>query len=195
MKKTFASLIILSFLTQGAIAQTAKSSIRPTALGVSFILTDFTTAQRIRNGSLSKLISNHSWAKLREMGPGLALTYFKGLRPHIDFAGSLGASFVTYPIPNKTFSSDNLLLEADASANFKMFTEDYWFTPYFSLGVGASKYLGYYGAFLPVGAGVKLNLFNEASLFIASQYRIPVTSETTNYHFTYSIGVSGIIGK
>jgi OmpA-OmpF porin, OOP family len=38
-------------------------------------------------------------------------------------------------------------------------------------------------------------LFDEAHFFINSQYRIPVTTNTANYHFLHSIGIAGVIGK
>jgi hypothetical protein len=160
-------------------------------------MNDFTTPQHIRTGSLAEVFDEKSWAKFKEMSPGLALTYFQGLKPNIDFAGTLVASYVTYPLRNgkPAESSDALLLEEDVSANFKMFDESYWVTPYLSAGVGASQYKSYWAAFVPVGLGFKLNLFDEASVFLAGQYRIPVTYETGNYHFMYSFGISGVIGK
>jgi len=195
MKNVFAALILFCLLSTNISAQ--DKPIRPSALGVSFIMNDFTTAQRIRNGSLSQVFRDKKWSKFKEMSPGLALTYFKGLKPYVDFASTLSASFVNYPLRNNkpSGSSDALLLEGDVSGNFKMFDESYWVTPYVSLGVGASKYRGYYAAFMPVGLGFKVNLFDEAAVFIASQYRIPVSYETGNYHFMYSFGIAGIIGK
>jgi hypothetical protein len=76
-----------------------------------------------------------------------------------------------------------------------LLTEKYWLTPYASLGAGLSRYGSYYGALIPVGLGLKLNLFDEAHFFINSQYRIPVTTNTANYHFLHSIGIAGVIGK
>ncbi len=170
--------------------------IRPAAIGVSFILNDFTTADRIRTGSLSKVLSDKQWAKLKEMSPGIAISYFKGLRKHIDFAGTLAGSFVDYPLPNRPATSgDKFLLEADASINLKMVSEKYWVQPYLIVGVGAQMYGGtYFGAFIPTGAGIKLNLFDDAHFFITSQYRIPVTKETVNYHFFNQFGIAGRIG-
>jgi OmpA-OmpF porin, OOP family len=195
MKNVIAALILFCFISNISSAQ--DKPIRPRALGVSFIMNDFTTAQRIRNNSLATVLRNKQWSKFREMSPGLALTYFKGLKPTIDFAGTLGASFVNYPLRNNKpqGSSDGLLLEGDVSVNFKLLDESYWVTPYVSAGVGASKYKGYYAAFVPLGLGIKVNLFDEASVFVASQYRIPVSYETGNYHFMYSFGISGVIGK
>src|SRR5512133_3754580 len=175
MTKVLAVLVSFCLVSISVSAQ--DRPIRPQALGVSFIMNDFGTAQRIRNGSLSRVFRDKSWAKFQEMSPGLALTYFKGLRPLLDFAGTLAASYVTYPLRNgkAAGSSDALLLEGDVSGNFKMFDESYWVTPYLNLGVGASQYKGYWAAFIPIGLGLKLNLFDEASVFVASQYRVPVT--------------------
>jgi OOP family OmpA-OmpF porin len=195
MKNVLAALIVLCLLTTNISAQ--DKPVRPQALGVSFIMNDFTTAQRIRGGSLSQVFRDKSWSKFKEMSPGLALTYFKGVKPYVDFAGTLAASFVNYPLRNNKAagSSDALLLEGDVSGNFKMFDESYWVTPYVTAGIGASKYRGYYAAFVPLGLGFKVNLFDEAAVFIASQYRIPVSYETGNYHFIYSFGIAGVIGK
>jgi OOP family OmpA-OmpF porin len=195
MKNIITAVLILSFITSNIYAQDAP--LRPKALGVSFIMNDFATAERIRNSSLATVFANKQWAKFKEMSPGLAITYFQGLKPRIDFAGTLAASYVSYPLRNNkpAESSDALLLEGDASGNFKMFDEGYWVTPYASAGVGISKYKSYWAAFIPLGVGFKLNLFDEASVFIAGQYRVPVSYETANYHFMYSFGISGVIGK
>ncbi|HKZ68053.1 MAG TPA: OmpA family protein, partial [Chitinophagaceae bacterium] len=149
-----------------------------------------------RTGSLSRVLANKQWAKFKDMAPGIAITYFKGLRKHIDFAGTLAGSFVNYPILSRPASSgDKFLLEADASVNLKMVSEKYWVQPYLVAGIGAQMYDGtYFGAFIPTGIGMKLNLFDDAHLFVTSQYRIPVTKETVNYHFFNQVGIAGRIG-
>ena len=197
MRNILATLFIIAILSQNSFAQTTTTTnnIRPKALGVSFILNDYATAQRIKNGSFEQVIREKSFSKIGQMSPGLALTYFKGLQKHIDFAGTLAASFVNYPVSGRTSnSSDGFLLEADASVNLKMFSENYVFTPYIIAGVGASKYKNYYGAFMPLGGGVKFNLFNEAAIFITAQYRLGITPETTANHFMFSFGIAGLIG-
>lgn len=193
MKNLIAAITCFCFLSSNLSAQ--NKPIRPKALGLSFIMNDFSTAQRIREGSLAGVFAQKQWAHFSEMSPGLGLTYFKGLTPYIDFAGTLAASYTENALRNKTSSDDGLLLEGDASANFKMFDESYLFTPYVSAGVGISKFKSYYGAFVPLGLGFKVNLFDEASIFLAGQYRVPVTYETSNYHFMYSFGISGVIGN
>ena len=193
MKKVLPVLFALSFFALSAKAQ--DEEIRPKALGISFFMSDFVTPARIRSTSLSTVLSNKQFAKFKDMTPGLAITYFKGITKHIDIATSVGGSFLKYPMPGKTFSSDNFLLEANATVNLKMTTEKYWVQPYIIAGVGGHKYRSYYGAFLPLGLGVKVNFFDEAHLFITSTYRVPVTTETANYHLQHSLGIAGRIGK
>jgi len=194
MKKVAASLLIIGSFFQSVSAQ--ENNIRPKAIGVSFFFNDFVTPQRIRQGSLSSVFSHNEWAKFSEMSPGIAVTYFNGLRKYIDFAGTIGISFPTISLPAKnTTTNSAALFEGDASFNFKLLPEQYILTPYLIAGVGASKYKSYYGAFVPLGLGFKINFFDEASLFISSQYRVPVTTETNNYHFVNSIGISGVIAN
>jgi OmpA-OmpF porin, OOP family len=194
MKKIFASLFVIVFAACAAFSQNSDN-IRPRALGISFIMNDFGTAQKIRNGSLEQVLREKTWSKFRDMSPGLALTYFQGLKSHVDFAGTLVASYVNYPVPNKTISSDNLLLEVDASINLKLLSDRYWVTPYLTAGIGGSRYKSYYGAILPLGGGFKVNFYDEAALFFGTQYRVGITKETTASHFLYSIGIAGVIGK
>jgi hypothetical protein len=129
------------------------------------------------------------------METGIAVSYFKGLNNHLDLVATLGGSFADYAVGSENSIDSRLLLEGDVSLNLKLLTEKYWLTPYASLGAGLSRYGSYYGALIPVGIGLKLNLFDEAHFFINSQYRIPVTTNTANYHFLHSIGIAGVIGK
>src|SRR5688572_7833716 len=193
MIKMLAALFALFFLIPPTHAQ--DDQIRPKAIGISFFVNDFVTPNRIRTTSFSSVVSQKRFARFSDMSPGLALNYFKGITKHVDIAAVLGGSFLNYPMPNKTFTNDKFLLEASATVNLKMTTEKYWVNPYIILGVGAHKYSKYYGAFLPLGLGIKLNFFDEAALFITSQYRVPVTTETANYHLQHSIGVAGVFGK
>jgi OmpA-OmpF porin, OOP family len=195
MKKIIAVLLAVYLFAPAVMAQ--DKEIRPAAIGVSFFFDDFTTASRIRTTSLSQVLNNKQWAKTKDMTPGLAISYFKGLHKHIDFAGTLAGSFLRYPFSSRpTPSSDKLLLEADASVNLKMVSEKYWVQPYLIGGIGGAMYgKSYFGAFIPAGLGLKVNFFDDAHLYVTSQYRIPVTTENSSYHFFYQIGIAGRIGK
>ena len=193
MKKILSAIFALYLLVPAAHAQKGEYKMQP-AIGISFFLNDFVTPDRIRTTSLSQVLADKKFAKMKQMAPGLSISYFKGLADHVDFVGSLGGSFVSYPMPGRSFS-DNFLLEASAQVNLKMTTEQYWIQPYIIAGVAAHKYRSYYGATLPLGLGMKVNFFDEAHLFITTTYRVPVTIETSNYSFQHSIGIAGSILK
>lgn len=194
MKKILQAILALGLFAPSAFSQKGAYTREP-AIGIGFYLSDFTTADRIRTTSLSKVLADKAFAKMSDMAPGIAITYFQGLTDHIDFAGSVGGSFVKYPMPDKSFSGDNFLLEVNAQVNLKMTTEQYWVQPYIIAGVSGHKYRSYYGATLPMGLGMKVNFFDEAHLFINSIYKVPVINGTSNYHFQHSIGIAGVIGK
>jgi len=194
MKKVLAVFLALYLIVPASFAQ--DDEIRPAAIGISFILNDFQTAERIRSTSLSGVFANKQWSKIKEMSPGIAISYFKGLKKHIDFAGTLAGSFAKYKLPgrpNQT-SGDKFLLEADASLNFKMVSEKYLVQPYVIAGLGIQMYGGtYWGAFFPTGLGLKLNIFDDAHFFVTSQYRLPVTKESVAHHFFNQFGIAGRI--
>lgn len=193
MNKFLGALFISTLIASSVFGQ--DDLIRRPAIAISATLTDFISPARIRSTSLNHVLSNHEMAKLGQMDPGIAVTYFRGLKKHIDFAGTLGGSILQYPFENHPYFTDHLLLTADAQLNFKLTTEKYWVQPYVTAGVGAQQYDGYYGAFIPMGLGMKVNLWDEADFFVTSQYRVPITKETSNYHLFYSLGFAQPLGK
>lgn len=195
MKKFFGSLLALLCIKMSLFGQ-AKDEVQNPTLGIQFFFNDFTTARNIRNTSLNSTLNAGNFGKIKEMSPGLAINYIQGLSPKVDFTSTLAASYLEYPFRDEESNPNNdaFLLEADASVRAKMFTNRYWFVPYVQLGVGVSKFRGYYGAFIPAGVGIQISFFEEAYLLINSQYRIPVT-QTSNYHFFHSVGISGNLGR
>lgn len=196
MKLTRIMFALFCFQTTAGFAQEEENYTQQPALSINFLLHDFQTATSIRNSSLSSVLANKQFGKVKDMSPGLAISYSEGLSNNFDFSVTLAGSFLDYPREDATASSgsDKFLLEADASIRGKMFSNKYWFTPYVQAGLGASKYQGYYGAFIPLGVGLQLNFFDEAFLLINSQYRVPVT-QSTSYHFYHSVGLAGNIGR
>lgn len=194
MKKILIALsLFLSFCVAGFAQQ---PQILGKTLTVSFIGNDFTTPQAIRTTSLSMVLRDKKVARFKDMTHGFGLTYTSGLTPHTDLAVSANGTFGNLPISNRsTTGGDNFLLEVDASGNFKMLPEGATFNPYLIAGVGASKYTSIYGAFIPLGGGLKFNIFNEAHINLTLQYRIPVISDANNYHFQVGLGIGGLISE
>ena len=193
MKKLILSVISI-LLVVSVFAQKEDYRKRST-LGVSFFLNDFKSAAEIKKNGLGSVIRAKNLFRTTRMDPGMAVSYLKGLSNHVDFVGSLDGSFVSYPIPNQVASSNkDFLLDATAGLNIKLLSDKYWVVPFADFGVGASKYLSTYAAFVPIGVGVQINLFDEAFIIINSQYRIAVTDKAATYLY-HSIGIAGNIGK
>ncbi|MEP7254154.1 MAG: OmpA family protein [Ferruginibacter sp.] len=192
MKKIL--LVIISFgLFVTSFAQ-GENKKRP-SFGIHFLLNDFRTAADLRSGGLPTVINSKEWHKTENMTAGMAISYIRGMNNYLDFAGTLSGTFVRYPVPGKALSNENdLLLEGAATVNLKLIPDNYWVSPFLTLGVGASKYKGYYGAFIPAGLGLQVNLFDETFILLNSQYRIPVT-ENAAYHLYHSIGVASNLTK
>lgn len=194
MKKITGLLVLVVMLATTAMAQSDDVIQKPT-FGVQFFLNDFKSAAAVRANSLGIVFKNREFGKIRDMSPGLALSYITGVTKHYDLSATLAGSFVDYPIPNKAaFNSDFLLLEGDFSVRGKLLTNRSIINPYLQAGMGVSKYKSYIGAFVPLGAGLQVNIFNEAYLLVNAQYRVPIT-ETTQYHFWFGVGLAGNIGK
>ncbi len=172
-----------------------NSYIQDPTLSIFFSFHDFRSAANVRATSLSSAIRNNQFGKISEMSPGLGLTYLEGIHKHFDVSITLSGSFLDYPFETRPqYNKDNFLLEGDVSLRGKMFSNKSWISPYLQLGVGSSFYSGYYAAFIPAGGGLQLSFFDEAYFLVNAQYRIPVTS-MASYHFFYSIGVAGKIGR
>ncbi len=193
MKKFFNLIIAGCLLVSAAQAQDSKSMGR--SIGFSFFLNDFASAQRIRSTSLNQVINDKTLARMSEMNSGFAVNYFQQMRDRMSFAASLGVSGLRYPMPGRNITKNGTLLEFSATINAMMTTSDYYVQPYLVLGVGMHKFDVHYGAFMPAGLGLKLNILGDASVVVTSTYRVPVTNETANYHFQHAIGISAPLGK
>lgn len=199
MKKVVLALLPVFLVVSSLSSQTTGKTdyTKTRAFGIQFHLQDFPTATYIRDNSFSALVKDGEIARLKDMAPGVSLIYWKGLNNHIDFGANLAGSFLKYPFKGRRPLSpdDNkLLLELDATANFKLLTDRYFVTPYFTAGAGVSQYNGYWGAYVPLGPGVQFNFKRNVFLHLQGQYRLGI-SENTNYHFYYGLGLLKSLGK
>ena len=186
MKKITLSLMAGLVCTM-AFAQ--KDYIKPPTLGFNFTLTDFKTAADLRTMGLSNVLKKGDFTKIKPMDAGLSVNYIQGMSKNIDFAATLSGVYVTYPIPEKNNTNNGLLLEAAATANLKLLSDKYFFNPFITAGIGASKFRGYYGAFLPLGLGMQFKVEESTFILLNAQYRVPV-SDLVEYHLYYSVGVA-----
>ena len=159
-------IALVAFSFSATNAQDAKNMYtKGKTFGLQFTLHDFKTASEIRNGGMSQVLGKQQWNKLSRMRPGLAVNYSEGLNDNFDFNARLGFSYLEYSLTNQPFAA----------------------------GVGASSWKGYYAAYMPVGAGLQVNLFDQTFFILQAQYRMPVTVNASHNLF-YSFGIHGSLG-
>jgi OmpA-OmpF porin, OOP family len=189
--------ILLAFIGLGLFVSSfaqGEYKKRP-SFGIHFFLDDFKTAQSIRSTGLANVIRSKEWHKTRNMNAGIAVSYLQGMNNNLDFVGTLSGSFLDYPINGKSPRVDPLLLlEGAATLNLKLLSDKYIINPFLTAGIGASKYGGYYAAFMPFGIGTQVKIVDEVYLMLNSQYRVPVT-ENASYHFYHSVGIAANLFK
>jgi OmpA-OmpF porin, OOP family len=193
--KKIAFLVAAALIAVTTFAQTNAKK-RPT-LAIHYAFTDYKSGFDVRNNSMATVLTNGNLIKVRRMDPGMAISYMEGFTPNIDFAGTLTGTFTNHPSTagfTNASNNDALQLSFAGTANFKLLTDNYFVSPYITVGVGATKWQNYYSAFIPVGLGLQSNLGGNTFLFLNSQYRIAAT-ENAAYHFYHSFGVGSALTK
>lgn len=169
--------------------------VKPTSLAFHVFYNDFKTAQQIKASSLSDVLKNGKWSGFRDMQMGFGLNYFKGINQWLDVVGTLDGSGVDYLFKDGTTNgSSKFLLDMNVGLNAKLVNDSKSVAPYFFGGAGMSYYQKKAGLYIPVGLGVKFNLFDEAFITSNMQYRIAATS-AVNHHLYYTVGIGTTIGK
>ena len=161
------------------------------SIGFQVSFFDFETGTDLRNRGLSTVLREKNYKKSDRLNPGLTVHYIQGITNNLDVMARLGGSFFSYPVRNSQDISVNekLYLEADANFNLKLLPDNYWVVPYLQAGIGVSKERSTFMAYIPVGAGLQVNLFNQTFIHINTGYRAPITSRA-NYGLVHSFGIS-----
>lgn len=184
----------MGFLALQLSAQVTQEK-KPATLEFHVFYNDFNTAQLIRTSSLNNVLKNHLWSKIGDLQMGIGLNYLKGIHKKIDFIASVDGSFTDYLFKDgSTNGSSKFLFDTNIGLNLKLLTDNYTVVPYVSGGIGFSAYQGKTGFYVPIGAGLQFNLFNEAFVFTNLQYRRAL-SANVNDNFYYAVGIGMSIGK
>ena len=166
------------------------------SFGFQFSLIDFPTANDLRTTSLARVLDQGNWKKIGRMSPAITLNYMQGLSDHVDLMARFTTSFVRYPFrnPSAPILSEGIYLEADANANIKLLTDNYFLVPYLQVGVGGAYAKRKFMAQVPLGVGLQFKLGEETFLHVNSNYRLPVT-DRANYSFMHSLGITAALNQ
>lgn len=163
-----------------------NGTIKGKTFGVSYTLHDYKTVSDLDVLGTSAVLTAKDWKKINRMKPGIAINYTKGLNEHFDVNARFGFSYVDYKLSTQPYMNNTIsrpLFELDANLFMKLVTDDYWVSPFLSLGAGASSWRGYGAAYIPAGVGLQLNLFDKTYVVLQSQYRSQVTANASGHIF------------
>jgi len=133
--------------------------------------------------------------------PLIRVTYWHSIGKHMDVNLGLSLGNVDYPNADKDSSyilrrqfgatkSIGLLAEFDVRFNYNILPkESYIVSPYLFAGISGSHHPIYFGATIPVGAGLNFNISKDHNLFLnlESAYKIAATDHDQN-HLQHSVG-------
>ncbi len=134
--------------------------------------------------------------------PLVKLTYWRQLNKHIDVSAALSLSNIQYPVSDKDSNyinrrlydrgirEEHILIELDARVNYNIIPKEDWIlSPYLFAGINGSYHNYFFGADIPLGVGLNVNLSKSDNLFlnIESGYKIAATSNDQN-HLQHSVG-------
>jgi outer membrane protein OmpA-like peptidoglycan-associated protein len=193
MKNIFIA-ILLSTCFSNLIAQSTSAKKLPT-IGLHFFYNDFVTPALIKSNGLGDVLKNKQWNRPQKMEGGFGIDYLHGLTKNIDAVGTFNASWVNYLLPNSTlYGSSNFLLDINAGVHLKMLSDKHVFNPFLIAKAGYTSYKNINGFSLLPGAGLQMNVFNEAFILTTIEYRYALSNSLSN-QFYYSIGIATSIFK
>ena len=193
--KRFSLLLVVFSITFSAFSQVAtRNYTKPWGLGINIVANDFPLANYIRTKSLREAINNKQLFNSQNITPGFGISYIKGFTEHIDINATLSAAFSDVDGYGDYVPKNPFLAELATTANIKLLSDKYFFTPFATAGIGATMYGQKFGAFLPVGAGLQFRLADDVFVHVNSQYRLKVT-DNSPYHFWHALGFYKTFGK
>lgn len=170
-------------------AQTPSLKKAPT-IGLHFFYNDFVTPQQIKVNGLGNVLQHGLWNSPNKMQGGFGIDYLQGGHKNIDVAGTINANWVDYIQPSGlAYGSSNFMLDVNAGAHIKMFSDKRTLNPFLIAKAGYLSYKNINGFNVQPGFGFQINLFNEAFILATAEYRVPL-SNTLSTQVYYSLGIA-----
>ncbi len=182
------SLVMVGFFATAQMNDSKfSSSKKGTLVGIHLNALDITTPLTFKNSATTR-----TFTRIEEMDFGFGISYWKGITKTIDFSAKTNLMFHNYSTDdrNDLSSNDNVPIgvELEPTLNFRPYGDNALIAPFLTAGVGAGYYMKEFGAYVPVGAGVQLNLRSQTYVFVQTQYRFSLTKDIIKDNLFYSVG-------
>ncbi len=181
MKLKLTLIIALSVFSTALFAQSAKKG---QLFGLHYNMSDFNSPASIKDAS-----SGSGYSKVKDMNKGFSIAYWRGLTAKIDLSVKANAVFRDFSaIYQATTGKTEVGLELEPAVNLRLFPDAALLSPFLTVGVGGGLYNDKFGAYLPAGGGLQVNLQSETYIFIQAQYKYTLTKKILGDNLFYSFG-------
>ncbi|MFT3680636.1 MAG: OmpA family protein [Ferruginibacter sp.] len=171
LKQLKAGIIFIA-LSQCAFAQKFDSPKKPSLIGFSANLVDFSA----------------SLPDIGKVDPGVSLMYWTGLSNRIDLSVRYNGLFTEYSKLNPTTNTNYYVNELEASLHARALTDDHLLNPFITAGIGGGYYDKKVVPYAPLGVGLQLNMFNDGYIFLQGNYRLSLDKKRLDNNTFYSLG-------
>jgi len=125
--------------------------------------------------------------KIGKVDPGFSVMYWQGLTKNLDFSLRYNGLFTDYAKEINVVNSYTNEFEGSLHARF--LANDHLLNPFVSAGVGIGTYgKKTWAPYVPLGAGLQLNMSNEGYLFLQANYRASLAKSKLDNNMFYSLG-------
>jgi OmpA-OmpF porin, OOP family len=189
----FSFLVVATLASAQMMDSKFSSAKKGTLVGIHFNALDIKTPVTLKSAA-----GTRSFSRIQDMDLGFSLSYWRGLTKTIDFSARTGLLFHDYAGDDRgelNQTDKELGIELEPTLNFRPYGDNSLIAPFLTGGVGAGMYSGKFGAYLPAGLGVQLNLRSTSYVIVQAQYRFALTKDIMKDNVFYSLGVAQSIGK
>lgn len=200
MKLRIAILMVAVSLSAGVFAQNKatkdfSSNKKGQLFGIHVGVSDYITPQTFKTSPSPIRQSERKFPNIKDLSFGLGLSYWKGLTPKIDFAGTINTVFHDYAALYSGVSGTNEIgVELEPTINIRPIADNNRWAPFLTAGVGGGLYSNKIGAYVPVGGGLQLNWASTTYLFLKMQYHFALTKDVLKDNIYYSLGFAESFG-
>ena len=166
---------VVSFATAQTMNSKFSSAKKGDLIGIHFNALDIKTPVTLKSSA-----GTRSFTRIDDMDYGFSVSYWKGLTNTIDFSTRAGLIFHDYAAEDRNelnSGSQQMGLELEPTLNFRPYGDNALLAPFITAGVGGGYYAGKFGAYLPAGLGIQLNLQSNTYVIVQTQYRFALTKE------------------
>ena len=197
MKQKLTLLLSFFAIVGIASAQTMNSKFsaakKGDLIGIHFNALDIKTPVTLKNSA-----GTRSFTRIDDMDFGFSVSYWKGLTNTIDFSTRGGLIFHDYAAEDRhdlNSGSQQIGVELEPTLNFRPYGDNALLAPFITAGVGGGYYTGKWGAYIPAGLGIQLNLQSTTYVFVQTQYRFALTKDVLKDNLFYSLGIAQNVSK